>query len=136
MADYVKPLPTIAPETAPYWAAAKQHKLVIQRCKQCWRMQYFPRAICAACGHMEFDWVESSGKGEVYSLTRVYMNRAPGWAEEVPYVFALIQLNEGIHMISNVVGTPAEEVVIGTPVEVIFEDVNDEISIPKFKVAQ
>lgn len=136
MADYVKPLPTINAETAPFWAAAKEHKLVIQKCKRCWNLQHFPRAICGACGNEEFEWVQSSGKGEVYSLTRVYMNRAPGWVDEVPYVFAIIQLNEGIHMISNVVGTPAEEVVIGTPVEVIFEDVNDEVSIPKFKVAQ
>lgn len=136
MADYVKALPTIVPETAAYWEAAKRHELVIQRCKSCWRLQNYPRALCGECGGTSFDWVQSSGKGEVYSLTRVHMNRAPGWVDEVPYVFALIQLNEGIQMISNVVGTPADEVVIGTPVEVIFEDVTPEVTIPKFKVAQ
>ncbi|MBI4496754.1 MAG: Zn-ribbon domain-containing OB-fold protein [Chloroflexi bacterium] len=136
MAEYLKPLPTMAPETAGFWEAARRHQLVIQRCARCWRMQHPPRAVCAACGHTEYEWVPSAGKGQVYSLTRVYQNRAPGWADEVPYVFAIIQLNEGIHLISNVVGVPAEQVHIGTPVEVFFEDVTEEISLPKFRVAQ
>ena len=131
--EYLKPIPTISPETAPFWEASRKHQLVVQRCKRCWHMQHYPRAICGACNHTEFDWVPSAGKGQVYSFVRVHVNRAPGWEKEVPYVFALIQLNEGIHMLSNVVGVRPEQVEIGMPVEVFFEDITSEISLPKFR---
>jgi uncharacterized protein len=134
MAEYTRPLPVPDGDTKPYWDAAKEHRLVIQRCDDCQSAIFYPRSICPHCMSDRIQWTEASGRGVVYSFTVV--RRAPAqFAEDTPYVVALVDLAEGVRMMSNVVGCAPSAVRIGAPVEVTFDDVTPEISLPKFRLA-
>ena len=130
---YAKPIPTIDEENKPFWAAAKKHELSMQKCLKCGQF-YFPiSAMCPHCQNWGFEWVKLSGKGEVYSFIVVRRATNPAFAKDIPYVIAIILTKEGTRMISHVVGCKPEDVRIGMPVEVVFEDVSPEVSLPKFK---
>ena len=101
--------------------------------RACGTLRYYPRAVCPECLSGEARWERMSGRGTVYTFTVTYQNQSPGFREELPYVLAYVTLDEGVQMLTNVVGCPPDQVKIGMPVEVTFEDVNDEIAIPRFK---
>lgn len=128
-----KPLPAVTGELEPFLEAARSHRLVVQRCKQCGRHRFPPREICSDCLSNEAEWVPASGKGEVFSFNVMHQVYHPGFAPEVPYAVVLIKLVEGPKMISNLVGVKPHEITIGMPVEVVFERVSDDITLPKFK---
>jgi len=118
------------------WAQTHIHELLVQRCRACGKYQFYPRRHCAHCFTLDgMEWVKSSGKGTVYSFTVTYQNRAPGFKEDVPYVLAYVNLEEGVRMMTNVVGCKPEDVRIDMPVEVVFEDATPEVSVPKFRPA-
>lgn len=125
------PRPT--PETETYWQGCRNHELLLQRCSQCDESQFYPRIVCNKCMSDDLQWVRASGRGEVLTFTIVRHAVSKGYAADVPYVVALIRLDEGPIMMSNVVDCDPESVVIGTPVEVLFEDWSDEVSIPQFR---
>lgn len=125
------PVPTL--ETAPYWEGCHQHQLRIQRCAQCGHYQFFPRIYCTKCFSDRIEWVNASGRGRVLSFTIVRRPVSPAFAPEVPYVVALITLEEGPQMMTNIVGCDPASVAIDMPVEVTFEDWTETISIPKFR---
>jgi uncharacterized protein len=131
-----KPLPLPTLETAPYWEACRQHQLRIQRCAECSQYQFFPRIYCTKCFSERVEWVNASGRGKVLSFTVVRRPVSPAFAQEIPYIVALVTLEEGPQMMTNIVGCAPEDVTIGMAVEVIFEDWTDTISIPKFRVAR
>lgn len=133
--EWNKPLPTIVGETRPYWEACRRGQLVIQRCARCGEYQFYPRGICAHCWSTEVEWVEVSGRGTVWTYTVTYQNRTPGFAEEVPYVLALVELAEGVKLFTNIVECRPQEVRIGMPVEVTFVRANDRVTVPYFKPA-
>jgi uncharacterized protein len=133
MAEAVKPVPVPTLQTAPYWEGCRQHELRIQRCTACGHRQFFPRLYCTKCLSENVEWVRACGRGQVLSFTIVRRPVSPAFAAEVPYVVALVTLEEGPQMMTNIVGCPPEQVSIGMPVEVIFEDWTDSISIPKFR---
>ena len=138
MADarpYRKPLPRIDEESRGYWEALARHELYLQRCRACGTFRFYPRALCPDCLSDATEWVRASGRGTVYSFTVTYQNQAPGFREEVPYVLAIVELAEGVRLMTNVVGSSPETVRIGMPVEVVFEDVTPEITLPKFRPA-
>ncbi len=128
-----KPLPVPTRETQPYWEGCRKHELRIQRCTQCGHYQFYPRLYCTRCMSEEVEWVRASGRAQVLSFTIVYRPVSQAFAAEVPYVVALVTLEEGPQMMSQIVGCAPEEVFIGLPVEVEFEDWTEEISIPKFR---
>jgi uncharacterized protein len=128
-----KPVPTPTLETAPYWEGCRQHRLRIQRCSECQHHQFFPRIYCSKCFSADVEWVEATGRAKVLSFTIVRRPVSPAFADEVPYVVALVTLEEGPQMMTNIVECAPEEVTIGMPVEVVFEDWSDTISIPKFR---
>jgi uncharacterized OB-fold protein len=128
-----KPLPVIRPETAGFWAAARRHELVIQQCTRCGQRMFFPRFLCHQCGSEELEWRPASGRGVIYSFTIVRQAAHPAFAAEVPYVYALIELEEGVRMIANVIHTDPATVHIGQPVQVVFVDATPEISLPQFE---
>jgi uncharacterized protein len=130
---YKKPIPRADEESKGYWEACRRHELVLQRCSACGTLRYYPRAVCPECLSDEVCWERMSGRGTVYTFTVTYQNQAPGFREELPYVLAYVTLDEGVQMLTNVVGCPVDQVAIGMPVEVTFEDVNEEIAIPRFK---
>lgn len=133
--EWNKPLPTIVGETRPYWEACRRGQLVIQRCAACGEYQFYPRGICAHCWSADIRWVEVSGRGTVWTYTVTYQNRTPGFAEEVPYVLALVELEEGVKLFTNIVDCPPPEVRIGMPVAVTFVRANDRVTVPYFKPA-
>jgi uncharacterized OB-fold protein len=128
-----KPLPAVTHETAPYWDAARRHELHIQRCAACGQHQFYPRIYCAQCFSDRVEWIKASGRAKVTTFTIVRRPVSPAFADDVPYVVALVTLAEGPTMMTNIVGCAPEKVAIGMPVEVTFEDWTEEISIPKFK---
>jgi len=135
MADYLKPVPTIDSDTRNFWEGCKAHALRLPRCKGCDHLFYPPQALCPHCLSSDLEWVKASGKGKIYSMTIIHQNGSPGFKDETPYVMAYVMLDEGVQMLSNVVGAEPYEVKVDMPVEVAFEDITEEISLPKFKVA-
>ena len=135
MTTWNKPLPTVSGETKPFWDACRRGQLLIQKCDRCGEFQFYPRGICANCWSEDIRWVTASGKGTVWTYTVTYQNRTPGFAEDVPYVLALVELEEGVRMFTNIIECQPRDVSIGMPVEVTFVQANNQISVPYFRPA-
>ena len=135
MPEWNKPLPTIVGETRPYWEMCKRGQLMVQRCDSCQEYQFYPRGIGANCWSNDIQWVASSGRGTVWTFTVTYQNRTTGF-DQGPYVLALVELEEGVRMFTNVVECAPGDVKIGMPVEVTFVQATDQITIPYFKPAE
>ena len=134
MSDYKKPLPVIQPWTEEFWTAAKEHKLLVQRCEECDINIFYPRKFCPECWSADLSWKEASGKATIYSFTVTYTGVESHFAPDLPYMLAWVDLEEeGVRMLTNIVGCDPEDVKIGMDVEVVFEDVTEEISLPKFR---
>jgi uncharacterized OB-fold protein len=133
--SYKKPLPRIDEESRGYWEALQRHELYFQRCRDCGAKRFYPRAVCPVCLSSSTEWVRASGRGTVYTFTVTFQNQAPGFREELPYVLAVVELAEGIRMITNIVGGAPSEMRIGMPVEVVFDDVTPEVTLAKFRPA-
>ena len=127
-----KPLPVLDEDTKPFWDYCKQHELRVQKCVKCGKLRYPVSSICPNCLHMDSEWVKVSGRGHVFSFI-IVRRRYPGFAADLPYTVAIIETEEGIRLLSNVIGCRPEEVQISMPVEVMFEDVSPEFAVPKFK---
>jgi len=128
------PIPDL--DSAPYWEAARRHELLLQRCTSCERFRFYPRSHCPYCFSDSFEWQRSSGRGTVYSFTIIHKAPSPAFREKVPYVLALIDLLEGCRMMTNIVECEPDAVKINMPVQIVFEDLNDEISLPQFRPLQ
>jgi len=127
-------LPSIDEENKPFWEYAKKHELRMQKCPDCGKIYYPPASLCPNChSWKKSEWVKLTGKGSVYSFIVARRATNPAFAKEVPYVVAIIETQEGGRLISNIVGSKPEDVKVGMPVEVVFEDITDEITLPKFK---
>ena len=126
------PIPRPSKETEPFWNAAKEHRLVMPRCEGCARYAFPPTVACVACGSEQFTWVDVSGYGKVFSFVVYHRVYHPAFRSKVPYVVAVIELDEGPRIISNVVGMPVEDVVCEMPVRVVFDDVREGMVIPQF----
>jgi uncharacterized OB-fold protein len=130
-----KPLPSISDFNRPYWEGARRHELRIQRCNAC-RKAWAPNSpVCPHCFSTDYAWEKTDGRGKIASWVVFHKVYHPGFARDVPYNVAFVELAEGPRIISNIVGVKNEDLRIGMPVEVVFEDVNEEISIPKFRKA-
>ena len=127
------PVPTV--ETAEYWAGCQRHELLIQRCSDCAAFQFYPRILCTSCSGRSLQWVRASGRGTITSFTIVRKAVSAAYAAEVPYVVALIRLEEGPTLMSNVVGCGIETVTMDMPVEVVFDDWPGGVTVPKFRPA-
>jgi uncharacterized protein len=128
-----RPLPRPAPESVPYWEAASRHRLELPRCDACDGFWFPPSASCPHCLSPEFTWTPVSGRGKVFSFVTFHRVYHPAFQGEVPYVVALIALEEGPRLLSNIVGLAPDEVRCDMPVEVVFEDVAEGVALPKFK---
>lgn len=133
MSDYLKPIPTPSEDSKPYWEAARHHELKLQKCRICGAFWFPPGAVCAECTSDVYDWTPVSGKGKVFSFVVFHRAYHPGFKEELPYVVGCIELDEGPRLLSNVVGCKPDEVRCDMPVEVTFEDITAEITLPKFR---
>jgi len=128
-----KPLPGISEENKPFWDYMKQHEFRVQKCLECSKLFYPPTPMCPYCMSMKSEWVKLSGKAKVYSFVIVHQARHPAFSKEAPYVVAIIETEEGIRYTTNIIDCKPEDVYVDMPVEVVYEDVNDKITLPKFK---
>lgn len=133
MGEYKKPIPVPSIESKPYWEGLRQHRLLIQCCNVCCHFWFPPSTHCPNCTCPEFTWTQISGRGKVFSYVVYHRVYHPGFADEVPYTVGLIELDEGPRMISNVIGIPPVQVVCEMPVEVVFEDISEHTTVPKFR---
>lgn len=133
--EYAKPLPYITEDSRPFWEAAKDHRLVLPLCGDCGKYHYYPRLVCPHCGSRDISFAPVSGRGAVYAFSIQYRAQGPGWTGETPYVTALIDLEEGPRMLSNLIEVEPDPGTVrcGMHVEVVFDDVTPEITLPKFK---
>lgn len=137
IAELLAELPFSA-TTAPYWAAAERGELVIQRCDECGRLQHPPRPICLSCLSDAVMFAPASGAGTIYSYTVVHRALIAELRTVVPYVLALIDLDEGVRLVSLIRGCPPESVAVGQRVQVDFERVEGPhggVTLPVFRPA-
>jgi uncharacterized OB-fold protein len=132
---YKKPIPRIDEESKGFWEACQRHELYVQQCGACGARRYYPRALCPACWSSATAWVRCSGRGTVYTFTVTYQNQSPGFRDELPYVLAYVELDDGVRLLTNIVGCAPEDVTIGMAVRVEFDDVTPEVTLPKFRPA-
>lgn len=131
-----RPLPGVTPLTRPFWDAARDHRFTLFRCKTCGAW-YWPAAYCRSSHHdnepfmANLEWQTASGRGTVFTFDIVRRQAHPAFP--VPYVYALVELEEGPLFGSNIVNCSVDDVAIGMPVEVVFEDISSEFSLPKFQ---
>jgi uncharacterized protein len=128
-------LPTIEPETQPFWDAAKEGKFLIQRCGACGGAQHYPRPFCAVCWSDQVTFEEASGRGTLYTFSTVFMNDLPPFNERLPYVVAAVDLEEGPRVMTNIVDADPADLRVGMPVVVDFRPLTDDITAPVFRVA-
>lgn len=127
------PVPAVNADTAPWWQACAEHRLVVQRCTHCRATRHPPGPVCPTCRSMESDWQELSGMATLYSYTVVRQAFLPGI--DVPYVVAVVEPDDGgddVRMVSNVVGVDPEDVHIGMALQVVWEDMGPDLALPRF----
>jgi hypothetical protein len=131
-----RPVPEPTPETKEFWEGAKRGELRIQRCRACSRAYFYPRPFCPNCSSRDVEWFTASGRGKLHTYV---INHRPayGFQDAAPYVIAIVQLDEGPRMMSNLVGVEPdpEQIRCDMPLEVTFEDLSDEISLPLWRPA-
>lgn len=116
-----KPPPHATALSAPYWRAAAQGRLLLQRCRACRNWQHYPRALCAGCWSAGLSWETASGSGQVWSYTIAHRPAHPAWRDDVPYCIALVTLAEGPRVLANLVGCEPGRAHIGLSVQAVFE---------------
>ena len=122
-------------DSRPYWEGLAQGELRIQHCNVCSKAVFYPRSICPHCHADSLSWIVASGKGTIYSYTVVHQAFGP-FAEDVPFVIAVVELEEGTRMMSRIVDAPRERVVVGTAVRVTFEHVGEDMTLPYFRLIE
>ncbi len=132
-AEYVKPIPAVQPWTEEFWRATKKRRLLIQECQNCNTLIFYPRKYCPECWSVDLGWREASGKAKVYTFAIMRDMVEPQFMPDLPYVLAMVDLQEGIRMMTQIVECEPEAVEIGMDVDVIFQDITDQHALPLFR---
>ncbi len=130
-----RPLPEITPLTEPFWAAARERRLVMQRCDDCKAYRFPPEVGCYACSSMNSAWEPVSGRATLYTWTAAYPPLLPYFAERAPWPIAVVQLDEGPRLTTNIVDVPYEEYVFGMALQADFQQLDDEVALVVFRRA-
>jgi len=128
-------LPTLDDASRPFWDAANEGRLLAKRCRTCGEVHFYPRPFCPVCWSADVEWFEVSGRATLYTYSVVYQNDLPPFAARVPYVAAIVELEEGPRMMSNVVDCPLEQLEVGMALQVTFHRATDELAFPVFSPA-
>ena len=128
-----KSLPRITEDAAPYWEGLRNNELCYQTCTKCGASIFPPRYICPYCLSSELEWQKSIGRGKIYSFSTLYRAPYEALKDKLPYTVAIIELDEGFFMFSEVVECSPSQIEIDMPVEVVFHKVNEEVTLPKFR---
>lgn len=127
-------VPRISEATRPYWEATRRRELVLQQCHRCGRLVHHPREACPHCLGRELGWVSSGGTGLVHARSIHYRPFPPMEAEDCPYVVAFVDLDDGVRLLTNLVGPDRESIEPGTPVVLDWEPIGDGYHLPVFRV--
>jgi uncharacterized protein len=129
--EYKRPLPRRHGFAAEFYNFCRKHELRFQRCLDCATWRHIPREMCAHCGSFRTEWAKTSGRGRLFSWTTVRQQMLPQF--EVPYSPVIVELDEGVRILSWLTDVGPEEFEVDLPVEVVFDDVTHEVTLPKFK---
>jgi uncharacterized OB-fold protein len=135
MSAYAKPLPRVTADNRPFWEAARRHQLALQRCAECGRFRYPPAPVCPECLSERAEWTPVSGRGTVSTFVVFHQRYFPSFADEIPYNVVQVRLDEGPRLTANLVDVPNNRIRIGLRVEVVWDDVTPEVSLPRFRRA-
>jgi uncharacterized OB-fold protein len=132
-----KPLPSPTPDTLPFWEGLKRHELRIQRCRDCGRPYFYPRPFCPRCFSEDVEWFTASGRASLHTYQIIHRG-PPSFAREAPYVLAVVELEEGPRMMTNLVDVEPQpaNLPVDMPLEIAYEDVNDTVTLAKFRPAR
>lgn len=128
-------VPTPDGETRPFWAAAREGQFLVKRCRSCSRAHYYPRPFCPYCWGSEVEWEAASGRATLYTYSVVHVNDLPPFTERVPYVAGIVDLEEGPRAMTNIVDCDHDELRVGMPLDVAFQAISDDVTIPVFRPA-
>ncbi|MFM5931149.1 MAG: Zn-ribbon domain-containing OB-fold protein [Novosphingobium sp.] len=134
----LRPLPLPDDASAPFWAAAREHRLELQRCTACGKWNHAPSLACPSCGNLDLGYEQASGKGTLFSWTVIKEPPAPGFQGRVPLIVAVVELAEQPHllMVANLLNVTEAELELGMPLQVTFETVCEECTLPQFVRAE
>jgi uncharacterized OB-fold protein len=130
--EYAKPLPEVTDDNRPFWEGCKRHELLLQTCSGCGHRRY-ASPICPRCWSLEHTWTPASGKGRVYSWIVVHQRYHRAFTDDLPYNVTIVELEEGSRLVTNLVGIDNHDIRPDLAVEVVWDDVTDTITLPKFK---
>jgi uncharacterized OB-fold protein len=133
-----RPLPSpITPEAQPYWDGLKENKLMLPKCDDCGKPFFYPRVLCPNCHSRNISWMQASGRGKLYSFQIAHRSLNRAFKVELPCVMAMIELEEGPRVMSNLINIEPDPSVVkcDMPVEVVFEKQNDDITLALFQPA-
>jgi uncharacterized protein len=128
-----RPLPRITLDSEEFWKSTREHAMRLQKCDKCGEFRYYPSEACHNCGSLEYQWLPVSGKGEIHTFTVLHRARGNPFENETPIAIILVTLDEGPTMMSNLIDYEDADLAIGQRVEVDYEDVNDEVTLPVFR---
>lgn len=130
---YEKPLPKINADNAPFWEGCRRHELRFQQCNRCGHVRWPPSCLCPHCHCTETDWLISKGVGKIYTFAVYHTAFHEGFAAELPYTVAVVVLHEGPRLLTNIVDCRPDNVKCDMPVEVVWKDIDERITLPKFR---
>jgi len=132
--EWAKPLPQLDNVNEEYWKAAREGRLLIQECPKCGHRQWYPRAVCTQCA-ADPEWLETAGRGTIHTYTVVRQQGIPAFKAELPYVIAMVELDEGPLIFGSMPGIDPDTVSIGMPVEVYFVAATEDTGVPYWRPA-
>lgn len=131
--DYTKPLPSVNADNEFFWKGCAEHALRFQKCGHCGFVRWPASFICPECHSTKAELITASGGGKIYSFVVYHVAYHPGFKDNLPYVVALVELDEGPRFLSNIVECAPGDITCDMPVEVVWDDITDEWSLPKFR---
>jgi uncharacterized OB-fold protein len=133
--EYTLPIPVADEASAPFFEGAKLRRLMLLCCSSCGRWRLPGRDRCTECWSTDAAWAQASGKGTLYTFGIMHQQYHPAFAEVIPYNYAIVELDEGPRLITNVVDCPNDKLRIDMPVEAVFDDVSEETTLVRFRPA-
>jgi uncharacterized OB-fold protein len=130
---YEKPLPQPNADTKPFWDGCREHQLRFQKCGDCGHVRWPPSIVCPMCYSSSTTWILANGKGKLYTYVIYHRAYHKAFENDLPYVTGIVELEEGPHILSNIIDCDSNGLQCDMPVEVVWEDINEEFSLPKFR---
>jgi len=131
--EYNKPLPKINSDNEPFWTGCLHHELRFQKCVECGFVRWPASIICPHCHSRKTEWILSSGHGTVYTYAVYHIAYHPGFAGEIPYVVAIVELDEGPHLLTNIVECRPQDINCGMEVIPFWDEIMPQVTLPKFR---